>query len=105
MLNALAIEAAPDWVGSSDPRWREAGISYRQLDYWTQVGFLQTYTEPRPGSGRPRRWPVEELEIGLKMAKLLQAGMRVDFAADLARMMVERNLFVAEAAPGVLVAV
>lgn len=61
------------------------GITYRQLDYWTRVGYLRTVAEPTPGSGRRRTWPPEELAVARRMGRLIRAGFEVDAAALTAR--------------------
>lgn len=63
----------------------EIGLTYRQLDYWTTLGYLQVVGDPTPGSGRPRRWPVEEVDIALLMLRLIEAGLGLSVAARVAR--------------------
>lgn len=60
-----------------------AGISYRQLDYWVRCGWLH----PRQlgGSGNPRDFSVDEERVLLRMARLVNAGMKPEEAAGLAR--------------------
>lgn len=71
--------------GAEDFR-RHAGISFRQLDTWSRVGYLK----PNPrrkgeGSGVPRTWPMEELVVAQRMKRLVDAGFHVAKAAELAR--------------------
>lgn len=60
-----------------------SGATYRQLDYWVRRNYL------RPvggyGSGNQRLWPVAEVEVAAKMVTLVEAGMTVERAADVAR--------------------
>lgn len=72
-------------VGWGDPAWDKAGVSVRQLDYWSSKGYLRTVGDTHPGSGYPRRWPAEEVEVAARMARLRQAGISLDLAAMAAR--------------------
>lgn len=58
-------------------------ISYRQLDYWVRMGYLK----PRHigGSGNPRDFTNEEEIVLIRMARLVNAGLRPDVAAKAAR--------------------
>lgn len=64
--------------------FRQAGMTYRQMDYWVRRGYLHP-AESRPGSGNARVWPPEELEVGRRMAVLVQGGYTPATAARLAR--------------------
>ena len=69
-----------------DPRWGEAHLTYRRVDYWTRLGYLRVLgDEPNPGSGFTRRWPISEYRIACRMAKLIDAGFILAAAAELAR--------------------
>ena len=61
-----------------------AGISYRQLDYWTRRGFLCP-EQTEPGSGRSRRWSLAELDVAERMAALVSAGLTPEAAVRAAR--------------------
>ena len=63
-----------DWVTSQE-LIDEAGISYRQLDYWTRTGLLVPLDQAQPGSGYPRRFPDRELERARVIHDLLDAGV------------------------------
>lgn len=60
------------------------GLTYRQLDYWTRVGYLRP-VDPTPGSGGAREWPELEVEVAGVIVRLLRAGLRLDVAARAAR--------------------
>jgi hypothetical protein len=53
----------------------EAGITYRQLDFWTRCGHLTTVKKPTPGSGRPRVYPVDQVPLAREMGRLIRAGI------------------------------
>lgn len=81
--NALRAEQA-ELVAAGDPRWAQAGITYRQLVYWTISGYLKA-VDPRPGVGASRLWPVSELAVATQMVELIRAGLTVRAAAARAR--------------------
>lgn len=61
-----------------------AGITYRELDYWTRVGYLRA--EPRPeGSGYDRDFPAGEVTVAVTIRRLRDAGVKVAVAARVAR--------------------
>lgn len=68
-----------------------AGITYRQLDYWTRTGYLQTLSGQR-GSGNPRRYSRVEVDVARTGKRLLDAGFGVDAALKLARRLVESGV-------------
>ena len=70
---------------------REAGVTYRQLDYWIRAGYVRPL-DPLPGTGTARQWPEEEREVVMTMARLVDAGFTVPAAAVLAREIVECEL-------------
>lgn len=66
------------------PDLKALGISYRQLDYWTRTGLIES-SEATPGSGHRRYWPEEELEVAGRIARLVKAGVNIRVAAEIAR--------------------
>lgn len=62
------------------------GVSYRQLDYWARMGYLNV---DEPGSGRRRDWPPGELAVARQMGRLVQAGIPPELASGIARGMTE----------------
>lgn len=69
-----------------------AGISYRQLDYWTRTGLLHEIPRPvNAGSGYPRSFPLTELAVASLMADLLEAGLTPRVAHDRARELLEHG--------------
>lgn len=54
---------------------RAAGVSYRRLDYWTNIGLLQGCHEPAPGSGRPRTWSEEDVILARLIKRLAEGGV------------------------------
>jgi hypothetical protein len=70
-------------LGSGDAL-AEVGVTYRQLNYWVNRGWLRPVQAAR-SSGVPRRWPLLELEIAKRIERLAAAGVAVDRAAVFAR--------------------
>lgn len=62
----------------------EAGLSYRQLDYWTRRGYLKP-VEDNPGSGRERHFTAWETGVARRMGGLVEAGLTVETASAIAR--------------------
>ncbi len=60
------------------------GITYRQLDYWTRVGYIAA-ENPDCGPGHARRWSDAELTIALRMGRLSKIGVTLALAARIAR--------------------
>jgi hypothetical protein len=61
---------------------RLTGATQRQVDYWTRQGWIHG---SRPGSGKPRAWPVEEMTVAQLMVRLINAGFDPGRAVWLAR--------------------
>jgi len=71
------------------PPWAQrAGLSYRQLDYWTRQGWLLP-TQEYAGPGFPRAWPRRERSVAVLMARLVDAGVVPAVAARAARRVVQ----------------
>ena len=88
------------WPGANrDPGHAPTEPTYRQLDYWTRVGYLHP-DNPTPGCGTVRYWPASERRIAATMVRLTAAGIPPRVAHDVAR--AGGRL---EIAPGVIVAV
>lgn len=80
------IEAA---VAETDPELPEplyvaaelvtvVGLTYRQVDYWTSTGLLQTKGEVHPGHGSRRGYPESELHKAIALKALLAAGLKLE---------------------------
>lgn len=67
-----------------------AGITYRQLDYWTRNGHLEPIAGTAGnGHGSRRLFPVEAVYEARLMGQLVAIGFRdLDIAASLARRLV-----------------
>lgn len=76
------------------------GLSARQIHTWTKAGHLRA-NAVAPGSGHPRTWPDAELAIGVLIVRLLDAGLTLDAAAEVAR----ADYTLHQLAPGVWVMV
>lgn len=76
---------------------RDAGISYRTLDYWVRQGYVRMRVDQdrsrahvgdyrgAGGSGNPRYLSPMELQVCLIMARLVRAGLVPAVAAKAAR--------------------
>jgi len=96
----IPIRAEVAWPPAGLPDLEALGITYRQLDFWTRSSLLRC-DNPDPGSGTPRTWPPQELEIARRMGKLTGAGIPPSLAAKFAREDWPRG----EIAPGVTIEV
>ncbi|RRO82723.1 hypothetical protein CXF38_00255 [Corynebacterium bovis] len=52
-----------------------AGITYRQLDYWTRTGLVTASITPAAGSGTRRLYSFRDILINKIIASLLDAGL------------------------------
>jgi hypothetical protein len=66
-------------------------LSYRRLDYWARCGYLRPAGEGR-GSGTWRSWPEVEQRVAALMLRLVEAGLLVPVAAEIARHTIEEGL-------------
>lgn len=71
--------AAPEAVGSVE-FVTAAGISYRQLDYWTRAGYLTARTKGH-GHGYPRTYDAGQVALARLMGQLLRAGFGPNVSA------------------------
>jgi hypothetical protein len=76
--------ACDDHTIRTSPTGPFEGLTYRQLDYWTRVGYLRA-ADPTPGTGQAREWPEMEVVVAALMLRLLQAGLVLAVAARVAR--------------------
>lgn len=52
-----------------------AGVTYRQLDYWTRLGVVApTLPATGPGSGRERRWSWTAIDLIARTAEAIRIG-------------------------------
>ncbi len=68
----------------------QAGISYRQLDYWCRLGIIEPVGAASPGSGSQRRFTAREIRVVAFVARLYELGARaavVKHVAPLVRAM------------------
>jgi DNA-binding transcriptional MerR regulator len=71
---------------------RRAGITYRQLDFWSRAGYLHELPRPpHAGSGIPRYYPITELAVATLMGRLSRAGLAPAQAHELARQLLEHG--------------
>jgi hypothetical protein len=89
----------------------EAGISYRQANYWASIGYIQAIPyRARMGkleraadskSGRVHRLELPEANILRTMARLVNAGIPVMTAAEIARAYVKDDRKIYELNDGI----
>lgn len=60
-----------------------AGLTYRNLDYWTRQGYAHPHVAAR-GTGTQRRWSRQEAEILARMATWRDAGCSLAMAREMA---------------------
>lgn len=76
----LFIEAQPRLTFGVKAAAYGCGISVRQLDWWTRVGYV-----PVLQSGRHRRYSANAVKIALVINACINQGMSLRRAAELAR--------------------
>jgi hypothetical protein len=52
-----------------------AGITYRQLDFWTRCGYLTPLKDRIPRTGYPRVYPLDQVDLARQMRRLVDAGL------------------------------
>lgn len=79
----LAAVDPPDTDGllTSHEVAEHAGITFRQLDYWTRRGYV-TAEQPGRGSGTQRRFTPEQADRVALLAALVHAGLTLDTAVS-----------------------
>lgn len=66
-----------------------AGVTYRQLSYWVECGYLSADGRPQAvGTGNYRDFTAAEVTRLDLMARLVKVGVRPSKAAEYARSMV-----------------
>lgn len=66
-----------------------AGISYRQLDYWTRTGHAPGEDQRELGSGNRRRWTARQAAVLTVMARLVATGARPSELTELVAHLME----------------
>lgn len=64
---------------------KQAGVTYRQFDYWCRRGWIKAEQEQFGGSGRPRSVPWREVKILRLMGQLTAVGLEPYVAHEVAR--------------------
>lgn len=57
----------------------EAGLSYRQLDYWTRTNLLEPLTAALPGSGHFRVYGLDQVRRATVVRQLVDSGWSLQF--------------------------
>lgn len=68
---------------------KAAGITYRQLDYWTRKGYLRPRDVACPGSGHQREYLPAEIQVAALMGQLCAQGMWPSVAEPIARDLIQ----------------
>lgn len=66
------------------------GATYRQIDYWTRVGYLEPEAGT-PGSGYSRRWSERDRRMAYLIVRLSLLGIEVPKAAAYARSLLDNE--------------
>src|SRR5437762_9963816 len=53
---------------------RLTGLSYRQIDYWDEIGVLKPSIAPAMGSGSQRLYSADDILLGMAIQALLLDG-------------------------------
>jgi len=69
---------------NTDQLIRRTGLSFRQVDYWCDKGYLRP-DAAHPGTGYARNFTADEVRVAGVMKRLVDAGLRVDVAERVAR--------------------
>lgn len=56
---------------------RLTGATYRQLTYWTDVGYVTTLGDPAVGSGHSRRYSLQSVQNVRMIVTLVHAGVNL----------------------------
>lgn len=61
----------------------EAGVTYRQADYWCRTGLLAPIDDATPGTGHVRRFAEGQIEKANLLAELLEAGFSLQICRQI----------------------
>lgn len=61
------------------------GATPKQVDHWTRAGYLRPLERANATNGVRRRWPALEQAVCTRMALLVDVGLSVPLAHDVAR--------------------
>lgn len=60
------------------------GVTYRQVDHWSRLGYLRP-SNPGCGQGRQRDYLPAEVDVAVRMGRLVRAGLSPAVATLVAR--------------------
>lgn len=63
---------------------KKTGLTRRQAEYWFGKGYLECAI-PFPGSGADREIPQSEVATAKRIKRLLDVGLKLEIAAEVAR--------------------
>ena len=79
MTRALKLIDRDDAYVTAPYLAETAGITYRQMDYWTRTGLLESLAVDRKGSGHPRIYSPEQVRRARVIARLVEAGVNLQW--------------------------
>jgi hypothetical protein len=80
----VEVAAAPAAYRTSEV-CRDAGITFRMLDYWCRTGVISPSVVPARGCGTVRLWSEQDLIVVRALARMNALGAGVDGLRALAR--------------------
>lgn len=90
-MTGVNLYTAPRTVAgySSAEAARAAGVSYRQLDYWTRERIVRPSVAEAGGSGTARRWSLADVEVLRTLGALSALGCAGDALRHAGRVLAE----------------
>lgn len=61
----------------------QAGITYRQMDYWTRTDLLESLPASRSGIGYPRVYPADQVRRAVVVRSLLEGGLTLQVVREI----------------------
>lgn len=78
LIARYQLDPDTDIIGAHELT-NQAGITYRQLDFWTRCGWLtplpRRLDHDMPGQGYPRVYPIDQVDLARQMRRLIDAGL------------------------------
>ena len=73
---------------STDDVVARTGITFRRLDHWARLGYLQVPVTGQ-GKGKGREWPDKEIRAAVLIDRITKGGIATPKAAKIARLLVD----------------
>lgn len=85
-LASQAVDNTVEKSGISAARMLAlTGLTYRQLNYWSNDGAVLRPLRPAGGVGRPARWDPDDVSVARCITGLTRLGIELQVAARIAR--------------------